>query len=57
MKAAKFVVALVGAVASAVATLVAPDSTAGKVISIVIVAATAVGVYFTPNKAAEPDTE
>lgn len=54
MKVAKFIVALIGAIGSAVATVVAGDSTAGKVVAIVLVIVSAIGVYLTPNAPATP---
>lgn len=50
MKTAKFWVGLVTAVAVALATVYGPDTTAGKVITIVLAVAGALGVYLVPNK-------
>lgn len=52
MKAAKFVVGLVTAVAVALSTIYGPDTTAGHVITVVLAIAGAVGVYLVPNKPA-----
>jgi hypothetical protein len=49
MKAAKFVVGLVTAVAVAVSTIYGPDTAVGHVITIVLAVAGALGVYLTPN--------
>lgn len=53
-KKAKFIVGLLGAIAVSLSTVVAPDSTLGKVVTIVLALATAVGVYLTPNAPEEP---
>jgi uncharacterized membrane protein YdcZ (DUF606 family) len=50
MKAAKFVVGLITAVAVTLSTLFAPDSTVGQVVTIVLAVAGAIGVYLVPNK-------
>lgn len=47
---AKTIVAAVGGVGTALLTVYAPDTQTGHVITIVVVVATALGVYLVPNK-------
>lgn len=49
MKAAKFLVGLVTAVAVAVSTVYGPETTVGHVVTIVLAVAGAIGVYLVPN--------
>jgi len=55
MRYAKFWVALVGGAATSAVTLFGPDSTAGKVATIVVAACTAAAVYMVPNDPPEPE--
>lgn len=54
MKAAKFVVGLVTAVAVALSALFAPGSVAAQVVSVILAVAGAVAVYLVPNKPDAP---
>lgn len=54
MKYAKFWVALIGGAATSAVTLFGPDSTAGKVATILVAACTAAAVYMVPNEPAKP---
>lgn len=54
MKAAKFVVGLIAAVAGSLSTAFGPDTTIGHVITIVILVAGAIGVYLVPNAVPAP---
>lgn len=54
MKAAKFVVGLITAVAVTLSTVFGAETTAGRVLTIVLAVAGAVGVYLVPNKPSEP---
>ena len=54
MRAAKFVVGLVTAVAVALSTTFGADTTAGKVITVVLAVAGAIGVYLVPNAGPTP---
>lgn len=49
MRAAKFVVGLVGAVVTTLLQLLGPEGTTGKVLTIVAALVTAIGVYVWPN--------
>lgn len=49
MDKAKFWVALVGAIASALLTVFAQDTTVGQVLNVIVVVATAIGVYAMRN--------
>lgn len=49
MKAAKFVVGLVGAVGTALLGIYGPDTTVGRIVTVAVALATAVGVYLVPN--------
>jgi hypothetical protein len=48
----KFIVALVGAAATAAVQVFGPEGTAGQVATIIVVVLTALGVYEAPNKPA-----
>jgi hypothetical protein len=48
-KYAKFIVAALGAVATSVVQVFGPDTTAGRVATIVLAAVTALAVYVVPN--------
>jgi hypothetical protein len=52
--AAKFWVGLVGAIASSLLTVFAADTTLGKVATVVVALATAIGVYAWPNQPKPP---
>lgn len=49
MKAAKFGVGLVGAVGTALLGIYGPDTTVGRICTVALAVATAVGVYLVPN--------
>lgn len=53
MKNLKAYVALVGSIATALLAVYAADSTAGRVLTVVSVVATAVGTWAVPNAQAE----
>lgn len=54
LKAAKFYVGLIAAVAASLLTVFAPDSTTAHVLTIIVLAAGAIGVYVTPNAPTTP---
>lgn len=54
MKYAKLYAALIGSVATALLGVFAADSTAGQVLTVVAVVATAVGVWAAPNTPTPP---
>lgn len=57
MKAAKFLVGVITAIAVALSTMVGSDTTTGKVITVVLAAVGAIAVYLVPNgKPAVPPT-
>lgn len=49
MKAAKMVVAAIGATATALLGVLGPDTTVGHVLTVVAAVATTLGVYLVPN--------
>lgn len=53
-KYAKAIVAIAGAVLVTVSTFVSPDSNAGHIVTAVLAALGAVGVYAVPNKPTTP---